>query len=324
MFDIVLNSFMAAVPVYLFFALGCYLRYKGTIALKDEKAVLHLTMDIGYPCLIFFNIMKHIAGNDKLSNPWFCLEAISCGFLEMLLGVSVAYLLAKLLRLKIGSGLRSFVVSSGLQNYIFFVIPLLTMLSTGPDDPSMGVLFVHNVGSEIFVWSFAVFLMSGNKSDLRLGVLTRGPLLAVIVSMALVWAGVYQYVALPPIMRTAEMIGAVATPLSLVLCGCSIWDIVQKAAWNPKVMSAGVIARLILIPMAILLLAWALPVDPLIKRIMVIQSAIPSAVVAVMLARRFGGDPELSMQVVLTTTVASVLTLPIWLYVGDVYIVPMF
>ncbi len=324
MFDIVLNSFFAAVPVYLFFALGCYLRYKGTINLKDEKAVLHLTMDIGYPCLIFFNIMKHIAGNPELSSPLFCLEALSCGFLEMLAGVVVAFILAKILRLKIGNGLRSFVVSAGLQNYIFFVIPLLTMLSTGPDDPSMGVLFVHNVGCEIFVWSFAVFLMSGNKSDLSLGVLTRGPLLAVFASLALVWTGAYQYVALPPIMRTTEMIGAVATPLSLVLCGCSIWDIIQKKSWNPKVISLGCVARLILTPMLILLIAWALPVDPIIKRIMVIQSAIPSAVVAVMLARRFGGDPELSMQVVLTTTIFSVLTLPIWLLIGDLYIVTMF
>ena len=88
-------------------------------------------------------------------------------------------------------------------------------------------------------------------------------------------------------------------------------------------LTAGIAARLVLAPACILLAAWLLPVDPLIKRIMVIQSAIPSAVIPVILAKRFGGIPEVGTQILLTTTVCSFITLPIWLTVGSRYVVPI-
>jgi predicted permease len=72
-----------------------------------------------------------------------------------------------------------------------------------------------------------------------------------------------------------------------------------------------------------LLLAWALPVDPIIKRIMVIQSAIPSAVIPVILAKRFGGIPEVGTQILLATTLCSFLTLPIWLAVGSHFVIKL-
>ena len=86
---------------------------------------------------------------------------------------------------------------------------------------------------------------------------------------------------------------------------------------------SGVLARLVLVPAIVLLLAWALPVDPLIKRIMVIQSAIPSAVVPVILAKRFGGVPEVGTQILLATTAVSFVTLPLWLSVGSLCVVPL-
>ncbi len=326
MLEVVLHSFLASIPVYLCFAIGFFLRYRKAVTAQDEKAIVHICMDVAYPCLIFFNIMKYavVEPNANFQSPLFCLQAAGCGFLEMLIGVVVAYGVAKLLRLHLHEGLRTFVVSSGLQNYIFFVIPLLQVLSTGPDDPSMGVLFIHNVGSEIFVWSFAIFLMSGQREHLQLSALFRGPLLAVFVSLALVWTGVADVVAQPFIMRSTELVGMIATPVSLILCGCSIYDVMKNASWEPKMMGAGIIARLFLTPVLILLAAWILPVDPIIKRIMVIQAAIPSAVVSVLLARRFGGKPELAMQIILATTIFAILTLPIWLLLGDQYITPIF
>ena len=243
--------------------------------------------------------------------------------MELLVGVLAAWLVARLLRLRIGTGLRTFTLTAGVQNYAFFVIPIIQMLFSAQGDPTMGVLFIHNMGCEIFVWSLGVILMCGGAKDLRLSILLRGPLLAVCVSLAIAWSGVGEYVALPPIMKTAEMIGSVATPICLILFGCSMYDLTRNFTWQPKMLSAGLIARLALAPAFIILLAWALPVDPLIKRIMVIQSAIPSAVIPVILAKRFGGIPELGTQILLSTTVCSFLTLPIWLAIGNAVVVPL-
>ncbi len=323
MLDIVLNSFLSTIPVYIFFAIGYWLRHRGGIEPKDDNVIMQLAMDIGYPCLIFYNIMTYmvVEAHPAITGIGFSLQAIGCGFLELLAGVLAAWLVARAMRLRIGTGLRTFTLSAGVQNYAFFVIPIIQMLFSSPGDPTMGVLFIHNMGCELFVWSLGVILICGGARDLRLATLLRGPLLAVCVSLLIAWSGLGRYVALPPIMKAAEMIGAVTTPICLILFGCSMFDLKKGFRWQPRLLSAGLIARLLIAPALILLLAWALPVDPLIKRIMVIQSAIPSAVIPVILAKRFGGKPELGTQVLLSTTVCSFLTLPLWLALGSHFVV---
>ncbi len=323
MLDVVLNSFLSTIPVYIFFAIGYWLRHRGGIEPKDDNVIMQLAMDIGYPCLIFYNIMTYmvVEAHPAITGIGFSLQAISCGFLELLVGVLAAWLVARAMRLRIGTGLRTFTLSAGVQNYAFFVIPIIQMLFSAPGDPTMGVLFIHNMGCELFVWSLGVILICGGARNLRLATLLRGPLLAVCVSLLIAWSGVGPYIALPPIMKAAEMIGAVTTPICLILFGCSMFDLKQGFRWQPRLLSAGLLARLFIAPALILLLAWALPVDPLIKRIMVIQSAIPSAVIPVILAKRFGGKPELGTQVLLSTTVCSFLTLPLWLALGSHFVV---
>lgn len=325
MSEVVLETFLSTIPVYLFFAIGFYLRKKGALAPKDDAPIMQLAMDVGYPCLIFYNIMRYmvVEANPAISGIGFSLQAVACGFIELAVGVLAAWLVARALRLRIGTGLRTFTLTAGVQNYAFFVIPIVQMLFNTPGDPTLGVLFIHNMGCEIFVWSLGIVLMCGGAGDLRLHMLLRGPLLAVAGSLLLAWSGLGHYVALPPIMKTAEMVGAVATPACLILFGCSMCDLTREFSWQPRMLLSGVIARLALAPALILLLAWLLPVDPLIKRIMVIQSAIPSAVIPVILAKRFGGVPGIGTQILLSTTLCSFLTLPVWLALGNAFVIPL-
>lgn len=323
--DVILHAFASTIPVFIFFGIGFWLRHKKAIEQHHDGVMLQLAMDVAYPCLVFHSIMKYmvVEAHPQITGIGFSLQAIGCGFLELLVGVLAAWLIARVLRLRIGTGLRTFTLTAGVQNYVFFVVPIVQMLFSSAGDPTLGVLFIHNMGCEIFVWSVGVLLMCGGAKDLRLGLLLRGPLLAVCVSLLLAWSGLGSYVALPPVMKTAEMIGAIATPMCLILFGCSMYDLSRNFVWQPRMLVAGIVARLMLAPIFILLLAWVLPVDPLIKRIMVIQSAIPSAVVPVILAKRFGGVPEVGTQVLLVTTVCSFITLPFWLAVGNLYVVPL-
>lgn len=326
MFELVLNSFLATIPVYIFFSIGYWLRRKGGIQPKDDGVIMQLAMDVGYPCLIFYNIMKYMVvdvADPAITTIGFSLQAIACGFLELLVGVAAAWLVARAMRLRIGTGLRTFTLSAGVQNYAFFVIPIIQMLFNGAGDPSMGVLFIHNMGCELFVWSLGVIFICGGAKNLRLGMLLRGPLIAVCLSLLIAWSGFGSYVALPPIMKAAEMIGAVTTPICLILFGCSMFDLKKDFQWQPRLLSAALVARLLIIPALILLITWLLPVDPLVKRIMVIQSAIPSAVIPVILAKRFGGKPELGTQVLLVTTACSFFTLPLWLTLGSLFVEPL-
>lgn len=325
MLQLILNSFLSTIPVFVFFAIGYWLRWKKVIEPQHDAVITRLAMDVGYPCLIFYNIMKYMVteADPRITTLGFSGQAIACGFLEMAIGVTVAWLVAKVLRLRIGTGLRTFTLTAGVQNYVFFVVPIVHMLFSNAGDPTMGVLFIHNMGCEIFVWSIGVILMCGGVGNMRLTTLFRGPLLAVCFSLLLAWSGVGAYVAQAPVMKTAEMLGAVATPICLIIFGCSMYDLTRNFTWQPRLLVSGLVARLGVTPALILLAAWLLPVDPLVKRIMVIQSAIPSAVIPVIIAMRFGGKPEVGTQILLSTTVCSFITLPIWLALGSEYVVPL-
>lgn len=325
MLSLVLHAFLSTIPVFIFFAIGFWLRHKKAIEPQHDGPIMQLAMDVGYPCLIFYSIMQYmvVEPNPIVSSIGFSVQALTCGFLELAVGGLAAWAIAKALRLRIGTGLRTFTLTAGIQNYAFFVIPIIQMLFSAPSDPTMGVLFVHNLGCEIFVWSLGVIVMCGGVGAVSVSTFFRGPLLAVGVSLLLAWTGLGEYVAQAPVMKATEMIGAVATPICLILFGCSMYDLSRNFSWQPRMLVSGLLTRLVLAPALILLLAWALPVDPLIKRVMVIQSAIPSAVIPVILAKRYGGNPEVGTQILLATTVCSFLTLPIWLALGSTYVVPL-
>ena len=56
-----------------------------------------------------------------------------------------------------------------------------------------------------------------------------------------------------------------------------------------------------------------LPLDPALRSVLVVQSAMPSAVFPVVLAKMHGGDMPTALRIVLATSIASLITIPIWL-----------
>jgi predicted permease len=52
------------------------------------------------------------------------------------------------------------------------------------------------------------------------------------------------------------------------------------------------------------------------RRIIVVQAAMPCAVIPVLLSKHYGGDPALSMRIVLVTTALGLLTIPLWIQAG--------
>ena len=315
------NVFDLGVIYFAFFSylttslIGYFANYKQTLLGADQK---------NYVVTAYFQSAVLIKTCLQMGLVYYTGNYYLWISLELLLGIAAAWLVAKLLRMRIGTGLRTFTLTAGVQNYAFFVIPIIQMLFTAGNDPTLGILFVHNVGCELVVWSIGVIIIAGGPGNLNMGVFFRGPLLAVIVGLALAWSGLGTYVAQPPLMKTFEMIGNCATPLCLILFGCSMRDLWHNMKWEPKPIICGLLTRLGLAPALLLLMAYFLPVDDYLKRVIIIQAAIPSAVIPVILAKRFGGHPDLGTQILLTTTVASFLTLPCWLALGSTLVVPLY
>jgi predicted permease len=63
-------------------------------------------------------------------------------------------------------------------------------------------------------------------------------------------------------------------------------------------------------------LAKFLPCSIELKRVILLQGAMPSAVLPIVLAKHYGGDPRTALQVVIGTSLAGLVTIPLWIDFG--------
>ena len=67
---------------------------------------------------------------------------------------------------------------------------------------------------------------------------------------------------------------------------------------------------MIILPSLILLFAKLSPISPELKKVLVIQAAMPAAVFPIILTKQYGGDTETAVRIVITTTLISIVSIP--------------
>ena len=289
-------------PVYLTMALGGAARKLGILTEDADKSLMRLVVTILTPALI----LDRVVGNPNVMEPLPVLIAAGLGFGLVVLGIIIAYFAAPLLGLKKGQGRRTFGVATGLQNYGFVAIPIITALFA--KDGTLGVLFTFSLGVELALWTAGVGLLTGlDKTPLK--AVLSPPVITILASLAINFTGLHQYepAILDPFLG---MLGDCVVPLAVLLIGASIADIWGQEPVKWSVAIGAPILRLAIIPIAFLAAACYLPLSLQLKQILIVQAAMPSAVFNIVIARHYGGHPSTAVQVVLATTVVSILTTP--------------
>ena len=69
--------------------------------------------------------------------------------------------------------------------------------------------------------------------------------------------------------------------------------------------------RLCLSTILILCMVKFLPLPDDLKRLLVVQAAMPAAIFPIVLARLYGGQPQVAIQVVVATSVVGMITAPL-------------
>ena len=298
-----LSILSVAVPIYLTMAAGAMARRTGLLKPEADVSLMKLSVMLLTPALI----IERVVGNSAVMRLPPVLIAAGLGYALVALGIAFTYFIAPLIGLKKGLGRRTFSVACGLQNYGFVAIPIVTALF--PDKGTLGVLFTFTLGVELACWTAGVGLLTGlDKAPWRLAL--NAPVLTILTSLLLNFTGLHAYV--PQVAHnTFSMLGACAVPLAVLLIGASIADLWGQGAMQWKVAIVSPILRLGIIPLAFLAAARYLPISLELKRVIVVQGAMPSAVFNIMIARLYGGHAPTAVQVVIATTVVSCVTTPL-------------
>jgi predicted permease len=114
------------------------------------------------------------------------------------------------------------------------------------------------------------------------------------------------------------MVGSCAIPLGLILVGAVIADYVGnfQEDWRWPVLASSCVLRLGLIPVVMYVLARHIPAAVELKRVILLQAAMPAAVFPILMAKLYDGDAKTATRVVIATSAVSIVTLPLWIRYG--------
>ena len=104
----------------------------------------------------------------------------------------------------------------------------------------------------------------------------------------------------------------------MVLIGAVVADHLREfhADWEFRVIGAAVLLRIVLLSLGLLILAKCLPASLELKRVIVLEAAMPSAVLRIVMSRYYGGDPPTALRVVIGTSAVGLVTIPFGIRFG--------
>jgi malate permease and related proteins len=304
----------AVLPIFCIAALGVVLRQLDWLTADADASLLRVTINVLMPCLAFDSIF----GNSALAEPDNVWLPPLIGFSTVALAIPFALALRGAAGLTDDRARRTFTFVVSIYNYGYVPMPLILSLFHGEvARRTLAVLFVHNLGVEIALWSFGLILLGGTTLRQSWKKIINPPLLAIVLTVALNFIiGSRQ---IPEFaFKTTHMLGQCAIPFGVLLIGATMADYVHefRSVRSAQLAVVSCLLRLGILPVLFLLLAKYLPCSMELKRVITVQAAMSAAVFPIVMAKHYGGDPATALRVVLSTSLVGLVTIPLWLRFG--------
>ena len=297
-------------PVFLMILAGFGLRRLKWVTQEADASLMNLLIRVLFPSLV----LSVVLGSDTVRSTSSIVIPPLVGFGITAMGMGVAWTIAKSMGYRKGAGLRTFCFAAGIANYGFIPVPLIQdMWGEG----ELAILFVHNAGVEFAIWTLGVAIVSGLSLKRSLRKAANPTAITLVVAIALNVLGFDAYVP-QAVERTIEVIAACSIPIGLLMIGMTLSDLSGKgeALFETRSSLGGLATRLFVLPVATLALAKFLPLSIELKRVLVVQAAMPAAIMTIVVARHYGGQPMVATRVAFATTVVGVIAIPLWIRWG--------
>lgn len=309
---------LAVAPVFLTVAAGWGIRRAGWLSAEADTSLLRVVVGLLFPCLILDTIL----GNRALEHTGNLLLAPAVGFATVVFGYALSYLAAPLVGVRESRHRRTFAFTVGIYNYGYIPVPLIQNLFPHDDQRTSAVLFIHNLGVEVALWTAGILLISGAAPQRAWRHVLNAPVVTILLACALHFTGAREW--LPGfVLDTVHRLGATAIPLGLILTGATFADQMRGLNFKASLPDSlgACLLRLGVLPLLMLALARWLPCPVELRRVILVQAAMPCAVLPVILSKHYGGDPATALRLILVTSAVALLTIPLWLHLGLRWIV---
>lgn len=289
-------------PIILIAALGAVL---DKFRKFDARSLSGLIIYLGSPSLAFHSLANSSITQDELGRLF--LFAV----LASLIVTGLAWLASRSLRLdRLTSS--AFVLSASLINGLNYGVPLnhFAFGQAGLERAILiGVIFA------LFAYTVGIFLASWGQASLRqaaANVFTVPLPYAAVLGLVIAMTGA----PVPElVMRLTQVAGNLAIPLMLVILGIQISRTSLQGRWGLMLGASAI--RLVGGAAVGFLLAYWLGLGGVTRQAAIVEAAMPTAVVASVLATEFHSDAKLVSSIIVLSTLLSIVTLPfVILWVG--------
>ena len=294
------NLFNMQGMMFALMILGLFLRKREIITDKNKGLLTDLVIDVTLPCSI--------------------IKSFEMDFdAEVLKSCLVIFLVA--IAIQIGTYLLGLVLYPRCETRRKKVLQYATICSNAGilGNPiaegvfgSVGLLYasLYLIPQRCFMWSLGLtyFTECPDKKSLVKKVLTHPCIIAVFIGLPMM---IFQ-ITLPGVVRqTVHTLAGANTAVSMLLIGSILAGQKFRGLWDQMTLYYAFV-RLILIPFLVWLPCFLLGLEPLVTGVAVVLAGMPAASVTAILAAKHDCDAIFAARCVVSSTLLSMLTVPLW------------
>ena len=310
-------AFQLSLQLIILIVIGFIVWRLGMVDENFDKSLTSLLINIALPCMIIKSFSAPFS-SDELIN---CavLAAISIAYLALCFGIG--QLIYKFFRKSYTGRMLRF--GAMFTNFSFVGIPVVEALY-GQTGLLYFVVFV--VPIRMVYYSSAKSLLSPNGAERERRSFLQHikgwlspPVVAVFIGLALYITG-FEFPA--PIDKTIAGIGAITSPLGMILCGISLGKNNIRSLLKPKYLLMPLL-RNMLMPALTLAIMTLVPVDPLVAKIVVIYSALPVASLLSAFTLQYSPEPQAVLESagsVFFSILTCSVTIPLWAQLAEYFL----
>lgn len=303
-----LEIITALTKTFIIILPGYILAKLGVIKQQHTEGMSGLITSVTYPCLVI-NAMQMDFSWEMLNNCKYVVIIFMCV-------IAASMVLAKLIThfLKLPpskTGILAFMLVFG--NTGFIGLPTLQGLF-GSEAVFYGALCDSSY--DIFMFTLGVTLIRNSASEDKVGFqetikgLINPCFIGVLIGLTLYVTGI----TLPDIIGDpVEKLGGITSPLAMVVVGSHLANVNLKELITSKFSYLVVALKLLVAPaIALLFVKLLIGTGSMMATVIVMQSAMPVAMCAVIFSERYNADVDFATKGVLLTTVMCIITVPLY------------
>jgi predicted permease len=164
----------------------------------------------------------------------------------------------------------------------------------------------------IFMNSFGVYFAAKDKDGFIQSFKTVLKMPAIYAAVLGLASGYFDIRYPLALLRPVDLLADATIPILMLTLGMQLAHVKLNAHWEPVTLS--IILRLVISP----LLAWGIvhvfSVEGLLAKVLILEAAMPTAVVTTLLAVQYDREPDIVSNATLMSTILSTITLSLLLY----------